>query len=893
MRINKDELYGKFWIWFVSFLLLLTNLKAGTTGKISGVVIDESTGEGIPGVNVIVEGTSLGAASAFDGYYAILNIPPGIYTVKVMMMGYSTVRTTNVQVSIDFTTMLDFALSVTVVEFGEEVVVTAEHPIVKRDLTSTLFTVGADAIEDLPVEDFAGILDLQAGMVKGHMRGGRSGEIAYLIDGVSVTDVYSGDKAIEIENTAIQELQVISGTFNAEYGQAMSGIVNIVTKDGGRDYSGSINIYTGDYFSKSSKAFINLDEIYPTNIFDVQASLDGPVPLFNDRLSFFTSGRYYSNEGWVYGQRIFNTTDYLFQTTLDTAIATGDLTYISMNPLIKVSLQGKLAFEFTPLMKLRFGMFIENKRFTNYDIDDFGNAHLFRYNPDGIYKRFADSYNVNLSLNHAISATTFYNLSLTQFSTDQKFYVHENPLDSSYISPKASTFRDAGFYVGGTEMWHFYRTTTTSVAKADLTSQITRTHKIKFGLETRYHDLILHEFEVVPKKSSAGIIIDPFEPDTLTQDSYNNNRYRHKPIEFLAYIQDKMEFEDMIVNIGVRFDYFEPNGKIPVDLFDPHNDNNTENAYKDAKPSMKLSPRFGIAFPISDKGIIHFSYGHFFQIPTFEYLYTNPEFEVTPGGLSTRMGNADLKPQKTVIYEIGLQQELMSGLGLYLTGFYKDIRDLLSTEIQKTFDQKKYARYVNRDYGNVRGITVAFDKSLSNNVSASIHYTYQVAEGNASDPDAAYYDNRSEPPRETEKQVVSLDWDQNQTLNLNITYAVRDNWGISLVGKMGSGLPYTPEFAYQRTGFENSERKPSQFNFDLKINKQFSFGKQNIRVFAKIYNLLDRRNEENVYSDTGRAGYTIEETALQETHLTEKDFLARPDFYSEPRQIRIGFSYRF
>ena len=116
--------------------------------------------------------------------------------------------------------------------------------------------------------------------------------------------------AIEIENTAIQELQIVSGTFNAEYGQAMSGIVNIVTKDGGRDYSGSINIYTGDYFSKSSKAFINLDEINPTNIFDIQASLDGPIPLFNDRLSFFASGRYYSNEGWVYGQRIFNTTDY-------------------------------------------------------------------------------------------------------------------------------------------------------------------------------------------------------------------------------------------------------------------------------------------------------------------------------------------------------------------------------------------------------------------------------------------------------------------------------------------------------------------------------------------------------------------------------------------------------
>jgi outer membrane receptor protein involved in Fe transport len=879
---------------FILFCLLLTELYAGTTGKITGTVVDEGTGAALPGANIIVDGTTMGAASAFDGYYSILNLPPGVYAITARMMGYSPLRLTDVHVSIDLTTQVDFELAPTVLEAGEEVTVTAFREVVQKDLTSTLFTVGADMIADMPVEDFAGVLELQAGMVKGHMRGGRTGEIAYLIDGVSVTDAYSGDKSVEIENMAIQELQVVSGTFNAEYGQAMSGLVNIVTKDGGRELSGSLDIYSGDYISRSSTVFLNLDDLNPSNILDVQANLNGPVPLFNDRLAFFASGRYSLNEGWIYGQRIYNPTDNLNPLDLvDYTGATGDSAFVSLNPQMKVSLQSKLTLKITDVMKLRIGVVFEKKEFQSYTNDDYSSTHQFRFNPDGIYRRFADNNNFNLTLNHALSANTFYDLSLTQFSTDQRFFVYENPLDTRYVNPKVFSFTDAGFYTGGTEMWHFYRSTKTSVAKLDLTSQITRVHKIKLGMEGRLPILELHEFEIVPKQDDAGIRIEPFEPDTLSIDSYNHNRYKHNPIEFSTYIQDKMEFIDMIINLGVRFDFFEPDGKVPVNLFDPHNDNALENAYRDAKSKTQISPRFGIAYPISEKGVIHFSYGHFFQIPTFEYLYATPEFEVTPGGLTTRMGNADLNPQKTVIYEIGLQQEIIPGLGLDVTAYYKDIRELLGTDIQKTFDQKKYARYINRDYGNVRGITFALDLSPSDNLSTSIDYTYQVAEGNASDPDAAYYDNRSDPPRESEKQVVPLDWDQTHTLNMVVTYAIADNWGFSILGKIGSGLPYTPAFGYQRTGFENSERKSAQYNFDLKVHKTLSIARQTVRVFLKVYNIFDRRNEEDVYSDTGRAGYTLVESRLDENYLNKDNFYSRPDFYSEPRQIRMGLSYRF
>jgi outer membrane receptor for ferrienterochelin and colicin len=323
--------------------------------------------------------------------------------------------------------------------------------------------------------------------------------------------------------------------------------------------------------------------------------------------------------------------------------------------------------------------------------------------------------------------------------------------------------------------------------------------------------------------------------------------------------------------------------------------------YKNAEPVHKISPRIGIAYPITDRGAIHFSYGHFYQIPTFEQLYHNPEFEVWPGGLGVRigssdyeankMGNAELKPQQTVIYEIGLQQQLSDDIGIDITGFYKDIKNLLGTEIINTYTQDKYARYINRDYGNVRGFTLALKKRRSNYVSATMDYTYQVAEGNASDPDAAYHDARSN--KESEIQVVSLDWDQTHTLNMQVTVSQPGSWGVSLIGRLGSGLPYNPKVVDVGTTFENSERKPPQYTFDLRAHKDFRLRGLEYSIFLKVYNLFDRKNEIIVYPDTGRAGYTIVPRGSVRGVNTLEEYLNRPNFYSEPRRVISGVSLEF
>jgi hypothetical protein len=209
---------------------------AGTTGKIAGEVKDSQTGELLVGANIQLEGTAMGAATNIDGYFVILNVPPGQYTLVASAVGYTKKRVARVAVSIDLTTTVNVTITSALVE-TEEVVVTAERHQIKRDLTSSESRVDASQIESLPVSEVGEVLALQAGITvdRGgaiHIRGGRTSEVAYWVDGVSVSDAYDGGQAVQVDNNAVQELQVISGTFNAEYGQAMSGIVNIVTKDG-------------------------------------------------------------------------------------------------------------------------------------------------------------------------------------------------------------------------------------------------------------------------------------------------------------------------------------------------------------------------------------------------------------------------------------------------------------------------------------------------------------------------------------------------------------------------------------------------------------------------------------------------------------------------------------
>ena len=998
--MNRNVLFTLILALFYScFSLINHQLFAGTTGKISGRLIDMATGDPLPGANVVIEGTTLGAATGTDGFYSILNTPPGVYTLKAMMMGYNDARMENVRVHIDLTTKIDFEMSSTVLESGETVTVVAERPLVQRDMTYSLSSVSADEIEALPVQSIDDVMELQAGIVESgglHIRGGRTGEVAFWVDGVATTDVFSGGRGVRVENSAVQELQVVSGTYNAEYGQAMSGVINIITKEGGVEYKGEIKAYVGDYISNDDlyDVWKSVESVYDSTtdettineskenpleklnkILNGEFSFSGPVPFTNDKLTFFMNGRYFSDEGYLYGREWF----------LPSGVG-GDSSLVPMNPYEQLSGQVKLTYKINSNMKVSYNYFQNSyKRERTYD-------RLYKYVPGGIQQQIGGGQTHIFSFNHTLSPNTFYEVRVNKFYNEYEQYVHEdvnarpnwlalvaedtltgtpeqlldlsNPNDAAileqakrdgigyqflvdpdnpygYVHPDSSNDPASySYYRAGNNMNQQYRNTSYWLGKFDITSQINPMHQLKFGTELRFYELNYDDFQLQPKRADGvDEAIVPFVPEVPSISNIFHDKYNRTPKEFSAYLQDKMELHDINFNIGLRFDYFDANSVVPVDPTDPNiyapfkeehiyknwikpeNDlvgedwdnyvatfeeftlaERREFMHKKVDPKLKLSPRLAIAYPITDRGVIHFSYGHFFQIPEFRYLYDSPDFKLTSGGGRSIVGNADLNPQRTTQYEIGLQQQLTENMGFDFTLFYRDIRDWVGTSpiIETDRPSVGYSIYENKDYSNVRGITLKLEKRFSNNFMYRVDYTFQIAEGTYSNPNDAF--NSIQNDEEPRLALIPLDWDQNHTLNGQFMYKYK-SWTASFIGKLWSGRPYTPSFAKgTRIGgstfnglVANSARRPTVTGIDFHLNKQFKVAGSSVNCFLYVYNLLDQRGERTVYGDTGSAEYTTypkaDETPYDPNRIsTMEDYIKRPEWYISPREVQIGLS---
>ena len=887
---------------FISILSIFVShfTLAGTTGKLTGKATDVKTNESLPFVNITLSGTSLGAATDIDGNYVILNIPPGNYKVKAQSVGYQSVVIENVGISIDLTTKLDFSLTSSTIEL-QAVVIQGSQDQVKKDVTSSQSLVSADQINSLPVAEFDDVLRLQAGVSKDadggfHIRGGRSSEIAYWVNGISITDPYDNSRGVDIDNSSIQELQVISGTFNAEYGNAMSGIVNTVTKEGGKEYHGSVNIYSSDYVSNFTSYFTDINHYNPVTNYNFQGNLSGNIPYTDDMVTFFVNGRYVYDEGDLYGLNKFN---------INGTAADGHP--VPMNWSKRWLAQGNIAYQFIEGVKINTEFLFSKDNYQDYD-------HSFKWEPGGNPFKFAKSYDGTLSLNHVLSSSTFYTVRANYFFKNFNQYLFPDPADPRYVHPDSLATIGYTFHDQGTDLHRFFRETQSFTGKLDFSSQVDENHLIQFGAEGKSHSLKFDDYNLEPLQVNGTPVV-PFKPSIPADTSINRNKYDAKPIELSSYLQDKIEYKDVIINLGLRFDYFNSRGKVLVDPQDPNIyvplrpgldklslAQREPYFYKNASQKWQLSPRFGIAYPISANGVIHFSYGHFLQVPTFQYLFNGGAYKVPEtGSVSTPFGNPDLQPQKTIMYEIGFRQQFMDEFVIDATGFYRDIREWITAGgVTSTLNGVTYSVYTNKDYSNVRGITINLSKRFSNHYSIDLNYTYQVAEGSNSNPDDEY--NAMRNNQAPVLFLSPLNWDQRHNLNLNILVGDKD-WNVSLLFKYGTGLPYTPSITQATsdrglsTGFNpNSLSRPAQFDVDLYANKTFDLMGINLTAYLKVFNLFDARNIVNVFSDTGAPDYTTTVQGVGEDPVrpnTVAEYIKYPTNYASPRLVQTGIEFSF
>ncbi len=819
-------------------LILPLPLLAGTTGKIRGRVTDRESGEGLAGANVAVVGTQLGAATGVDGEYIIINVPPGTREVRVTMVGYGPVTVRQVRVVVDQTTTIDAAMSESAVELAD-VVVQAERPMVQRDLTATQSVISSEQIKTLPVKNFAEVVQLQAGVVGDgttlHIRGGRGNEVAYMIDGTYVRDPVLGAIGTSINNDAIAELNVLSGTFNAEYGNALSGVVNIVTKEGGSKFAGSFEARTSEFwippfldpYDQNASRYTEMRENR------VAGTVGGPIT--GDDFTFFASGERDARSNWLpFGSEEI------------------------------ISGIAKLAVRPVPALKVvTTGRYSEGFR-RPYN-------HEWKYIPDQYLRVREYSRQGILALTHSVAQNLFYDVRFSYFN--QSYYSGLDKDTSLYIPATQWLWGPQGT---GREFWSLAdplditnNRTETFDLKADLVWQLGRLNELKTGIQLKKYNL--HYVN----------IYDP------TRDNPYITDFTKNPVEAAAYIQDKIELRSLVVNLGLRLDYMNQRSPYRADPLDP-------NSTVESTPKAQWSPRLGVAHPISERTSLHFSYGHFFQIPTYDRFFENSQYDISVR--EPLFGNPNLSAERKISYEVGLSHQFSAALAGTFTAQYTDVTGLIGTQYYYPFVEGRYVGYtiyVNDDYANIRGFEVSLVLRRTYHVSGSLTYTFQSASGSASSETEDY------PAVYKSTRLYPLDWDRTHILNVNINLGWEENEGPEVSGifplentswnfllRAASGLPYTPSGRDIAFVPKNSARIPANVQFDFQFLKEWTIRPITFGIFFEALNILGTENVRSVYTDTGQPDFTTVGTHSD-------DWMADPSNYYPPRQLRIGARITF
>jgi len=940
-----------------------------TTGEITGIITDAETGEPLIGVTVSVVGTNLGAITDEGGKYIILNVPVGTYTLKFTAVGYAELEVSNVGVSADLATYQDHDLSSKATDLGKTIQVRAERPMVIKDKTTTINVVSREELLALPTRGFEQVVGIQNSVVRMNsnvdirqrggreslstapeinLRGGRPSEVAYYVDGFSQQDPLSGLSTANINNNAIKEVSVQSGAFSAEYGHVASGIVNVTTNSGTDEYHGNVELV-----SDNVAAPFGYDS-YDQNWYSTD--LSGPIPGLNNAYFFLSGERRFLRDRSPSSA----TKDVYEEYNIDELAADvvgEDYQRLPNNSLSGWAYQGKLDFNVTPNLKLGLS--------GNGSIDYWQEYRHYYFNPFypeqvGHSPRYRDkNLGLNAKVTHTLDAETFYNLSASYFSTerlrsDGVVWDDYLALDRPFSNPEyddENLFRegkwvdmsaiDTTVAPGTDSVWvdsywanYFDRRASYIGVKGDITHQFSTTHTTRMGFDFQRHTVRYFEnLDATQGNAATRVNRYGFDASAETSDDEDfMNDVKH-PINLGVWLQDRFDWRGLIVNAGVRFDFFDykalrvrSEGR-PLDPDSLGSSTLEREDLEDSEKFTRLSPRLGISFPVSDRTQLHINYGKFFQRPDLRRLYSGYDFFAAriDAGSYYPFPSPNLEPEKTTQYEVGLSHQLGDFTSFDIVAYYKDVSDLtqifhVSPAVPTTYDV-----YANTDYGTIKGLDFSLNMRRTRNISMNLKYSLSYATGTGSYANTQY-NIAWQNPDGAPKQTSPLDFDQRHSLigvfDLRMGAGegpeiggVRplENFGLNVVVQMASGTPYTPMEIYDGvspvvavnpvpTGPLNSARLPWTMAIDLKMERAFSVGAYRFTPYVWVRNLLDNENVSGVYEGTGEpntSGY-LESEEGQVRAAAEPDFAYlygfganNPKNYLNPRMIMVGLRMSF
>ena len=947
------------------FLLCSAALLAQTgVGKMSGKVIDADTKEPLIGANIILVNTNLGAATDIEGNYFILNITPGTYEVKFSYVGYAPKSYQEVRIVANITYELDVELST---DFTLPEIVVVDKKFFEAKSTNTVKVVDSEQISRLPVKGIQNVMSLQAGVVvqEGsggqdgvatlNVRGGRGGEILYIIDGVPQNNILNNNNRAQISDNTVEQASFQVGGFEAKYGQAQSGIVNVTTKSGQSYYDVFVDAIT------STK----LDD-YGYNLYTL--NLSGPIiPGIPEHTIFLSGESSYLQDGDPPGIPI-------------------EFPSIKKNTKYKEENESS-SLRFTGRTTHQLGSFKINLG-ANYNERDY-RQYILRYQKNNARGNpVITDENLSLSgrLSQTVSNNSFWNLNAgyRRYYTDQYDKDMKDNLylygDSAYYS---NTFgvtlrRDAtrdqfdpargdyftvdenGIFYPFGRVNNLYTKSEEDIwnVDADFTTQI-ENHLIEVGGGVNSHTLRNYSISPIglmtPSLQDSSDLVryqqnqptyygyDIFGKAETSGDDADTLGRPKQPVFAYGYIQDRFELEDLVINLGLRMDYYDYNTLVlrdpslpyagginseDYDLGSPeYNAAAGEGVYGDfidKKAEVEFSPRIGLGFPITESTVFHAQYGRFIQSPALIDMYSG-YYDLVPLIIDAQRNanSGGILREITSQYEIGFRQVIGSSSALNVTLFYKNIKGLINRGLQffsrnPGGEQFQYFDAQNTDFGTSKGIAFSLDVARLSYFSLSLQYTYAIAEGTGSSTSSSSTAVFRNVDGEVPKVIAPLDFDQTHTGTFVVDMFIPQGEGgifemtsLNNLFVFASGRPYTPYDYYDiltaanggssTTGYVNSRNMPGMFRWDLKLEKSFPIGDQFfITPYLWVVNVLGSENVNNVWQSTGSpytTGYmntpegkaaannqSNPEGYVQDYNSLERD----PVNFGVPRMIRLG-----
>jgi len=886
--------------YVIAITLSVVLLTAGQTGKIAGRVTDSGSGEPLVGCNVLISGTSSGAATDANGEYFIINLTPGSYVVEFSMIGYASYTSEGVNVNIDVTTPVDAALTTEAVELAG-VSVTAERPAIENTLTSSKQIVSGDMMAAMAVTDVNDVVKTLPGVTEFrgelHIRGGRSGEEMYLVDGASVTNAVMGGQAIPVNPSMVGELQLITGTFNAEYGQAMSGLFNTVLRVPTPGFHASLGFRTSlhqGHFTADKGDFQGKNVYAEAEIMSVVDATGNYTTAVEG--TDYTKGGYGEKKTIMDFSAGFGADPFGAYFSLRTLDDPGRLPGIAEDLM---SMQAKVNYQLGGNLKLSAEtMILTRNSFydATYDAErmDAGmDVWQWVMALDQYPRTEENTTQFGITANYVMSASTNINVRLDMMmstqedgakSSDGKFvdFVNNKQVtaNSMYNGAEGPNHTKVMEHGAAANAWyslenvygHYFKSEeTTTTIGVHATNQYNNRHLLKAGFDYRMFNIDRSGHDVWYGRTLGFTEENP----RLQQNSFGDA----KPTEIAAYVQDQMEFNDMILNLGLRFDGFNAGsdkGYWATDTDDMAADP-TLNPFDPSKrkaTEMKtqISPRLGVSFPLGDDMAFRYSYGSFFERPFLYRLLNNHMAQMdggTESGFFIYLGNANLDPKKTSKYEMGLQYSVSDNLKLDVAGYYKDISNLAASQevyavpyqddgtghdneagwgTDDTFEAAHYSFMVSDHYGNIRGLEMSLSQAGQSGLTGRASYTYSIARGTASEARNAGNGSLTQETGNVAADIMTmttLNWHRPHMLNGFVDYHMNmggmiEKAGLNMTFNIQSGLPVSARSGVGSTNL--SERAPTTTDVNLKLDATLALGSVNPTVYLLVENALNIQN---------------------------------------------------